>query len=137
MRSLWRVKYGLKIHDVGKNLFLFMFNNNEDRAKVLKVGPWNFDKHIPLLEKLEEETHFTFVSLYKALFLVKVFFGDPYLCLSERVGRITRESIGALEEIGGYRETNNSHYLRLRLRYVIPSVEGSSLRLDLRKKKVG
>ncbi|GAV69316.1 DUF4283 domain-containing protein [Cephalotus follicularis] len=68
MRSLWRTKFGRRIRDVGNNIFLFMFNNEKDRAKVLKLGPCWFDRHILLLEKLKEETHPSTISLYKASF---------------------------------------------------------------------
>ncbi|GAV69998.1 DUF4283 domain-containing protein/zf-CCHC_4 domain-containing protein, partial [Cephalotus follicularis] len=75
----------LRIREVGNNLFVFMFNN-EDGTKVLNLGPWLFDKHIFLLEKLENEIHPSFISLHKATFWIRVF-RVPYLCLSERVGK--------------------------------------------------
>ncbi|GAV84207.1 DUF4283 domain-containing protein/zf-CCHC_4 domain-containing protein [Cephalotus follicularis] len=98
MQSLWRGKYGLRIREVGNNMFLFMFNNNEDRMKVLKLGPWHFNKHILLLEKMEKETNLSQIELYKPSF----WFGDfgvPYLFLLDRVGRIIGEAIGDLEEV--------------------------------------
>ncbi|GAV91587.1 DUF4283 domain-containing protein/zf-CCHC_4 domain-containing protein, partial [Cephalotus follicularis] len=115
MRSLWRTIFGFKIREVGSNLFLFIFNNNDDREKVLKLGPWWFDKQILLLEKLEEETHPSNISLYKASIWIRVF-GVPFLCLSENVGRVIGNSIGKIEEIGvvaGRRD--NNQYLRLRV----------------------
>ncbi|GAV62397.1 LOW QUALITY PROTEIN: DUF4283 domain-containing protein/zf-CCHC_4 domain-containing protein, partial [Cephalotus follicularis] len=104
MKTLWRVKYGLKIREEGSNLFLLMLNH--DDVKVLKVGPWHFYKHILLSEKLEEEKHPSTISLYKAAF-IRVF-GIHYLCLSKRVRIIIGESIDK------YLNKNNQH-LKLRV----------------------
>ncbi|GAV77421.1 DUF4283 domain-containing protein [Cephalotus follicularis] len=53
MKTLWQAKRGLGIRDVEYNLFFFLFNN-DDRLKVLKLGPWLFDKHILLSKKNRE-----------------------------------------------------------------------------------
>ncbi|GAV62406.1 DUF4283 domain-containing protein/zf-CCHC_4 domain-containing protein [Cephalotus follicularis] len=114
MRSLWRAKYGLKIREVGHNLFLFMFNNEEDRDKVLKLGPWHFDNKSFSWRRLRKR-HTNPKSSYTR-HLCGLGFTDPYLCLSERAGRIIGESIGELEKIEiitGRKETNQ--YLKLRV----------------------
>ncbi|GAV85132.1 DUF4283 domain-containing protein/zf-CCHC_4 domain-containing protein, partial [Cephalotus follicularis] len=113
MKTLWRAKYCVRIRDDGNNMFLFMFNNEEDRMKVLKCCPWLFDKHIILLEKIEGEVHPSTISLHKATLCIRVF-GVPYMCLSERVGRIIKELISELEEvivISGKKD--NNQYFKL------------------------
>ncbi|GAV79329.1 DUF4283 domain-containing protein/zf-CCHC_4 domain-containing protein, partial [Cephalotus follicularis] len=115
MKTLWRAKYGLRIRDVGNNLFLFIFNDEDDRLKVMKLSPWLFDKHILLLEKIENEVHPSNLSLHKATLWIRVF-GVPYLYLSERVGRIIGEEIGDLEEATVIsRKKDNNQYLKLRI----------------------
>ncbi|GAV79174.1 DUF4283 domain-containing protein, partial [Cephalotus follicularis] len=107
--------------DVGKNLFMFMFNNEGDRAKVMKLGLWLFDKHILLVETLDEEVHSSSIFLSKASFWIRVF-GVPYLCLSKRVGKIIGESIRELEDIeivSGKKE--NSQCLKERVRVDVRS----------------
>ncbi|GAV68155.1 DUF4283 domain-containing protein [Cephalotus follicularis] len=95
MKMMWHEKYGMRVIDVGNNLFLFIFNNDEDRLKVLKSRPWLLDKHILILEKIEEETHPLSLSLFKASIWVRVY-GAQFLCLSDRVGRIIGKFISDL-----------------------------------------
>ncbi|GAV65310.1 DUF4283 domain-containing protein, partial [Cephalotus follicularis] len=115
MQSLWRTQYGLKIREVGNNLFLFMFNNDEDRWRVLKSRPWHFDKHILLPEKLSKETRPSPVSLHRASFWVRVF-AVPYLCLSVRVGKVIGEAIGELEEVEIHKGRKKSkQFIKLRI----------------------
>ncbi|GAV69508.1 DUF4283 domain-containing protein/zf-CCHC_4 domain-containing protein, partial [Cephalotus follicularis] len=115
MRSLCNARHGVRIHDVGNDLFLFMFNNNDDREKVLKLGPWWFDRHILLLDKLDEEKHPSTISLYKAPIWIRVY-GIPLLCLSEKVGRIIGNSIGDLEEVQVVtRRRESNQFLKLRV----------------------
>ncbi|GAV75574.1 DUF4283 domain-containing protein, partial [Cephalotus follicularis] len=131
MKSLWKPKFGLRIRDIGNNLFLFQFNNEQDRMKVLELGPWWFDRHILLLDKVDVETHPSSISLHKASFCVRVY-GVPFLCLSDTVVRIIRDNIGDLEEIevtSGKKE--NSQYLKLRVRIDVrePLRRGMKLRI--------
>ncbi|GAV75229.1 DUF4283 domain-containing protein/zf-CCHC_4 domain-containing protein, partial [Cephalotus follicularis] len=115
MKTLRRARHGLRIREVGNNLFLFMFNNDEDRLKVLKLGPWLFDKYILLLEKIENEIHPSNLTLHKFSLWIRVF-GVPYLYLLERVGRVIGEEIGELEEVAvilGKKE--NNQFLKLQV----------------------
>ncbi|GAV68131.1 DUF4283 domain-containing protein [Cephalotus follicularis] len=98
MKTLWSIRFRVTIREVGSNLFLFMFNNEEDRLKVQKSCPWLFDKHVLLLDKLDLETHPVTISLYKDFLWVRVY-GVSFLCLSEKVGKIIDETIGDLEEV--------------------------------------
>lgn len=38
--------------ELRKNLFLFQFGSEADREKVVKVGPWAFDKSLLVLMEL-------------------------------------------------------------------------------------
>ncbi|GAV88590.1 DUF4283 domain-containing protein, partial [Cephalotus follicularis] len=89
--------------------------NEEDRIRVLKLGPWWFDRNLLLLDKVDIETHPSSISLRKASLWVRVY-GILFLCLSKTVSRIIGENIGDLEEIEVMSGRKvNSQYLKLRV----------------------
>lgn len=49
MADIWRPCRGVQINEVEPGLFLFQFYHHLDIQKVLKQGPWSFDKHLPIL----------------------------------------------------------------------------------------
>ncbi|GAV67982.1 DUF4283 domain-containing protein/zf-CCHC_4 domain-containing protein [Cephalotus follicularis] len=98
----------------GKQFIYVYVQHEEDRTKVLHLGPWCFDRHV-LLEKVKEEIHPSKISLSKVVFWIRVY-GLPFLCLSEKVGKIVGNSIGEVEDIEvvmGRRE--NNQYIRVRV----------------------
>ncbi|TXG73181.1 hypothetical protein EZV62_001760 [Acer yangbiense] len=51
IEHLWNPFGNVEIEVVGENVFLFYFNNSEDRNRVWGRGPWHFDKCLLVLEK--------------------------------------------------------------------------------------
>lgn len=48
--SAWRVTHGLQVEMLGKNIFIFRFEDDEERRRAIKQGPWCFDKFLLILE---------------------------------------------------------------------------------------
>ncbi|XP_050229323.1 uncharacterized protein LOC126678468 [Mercurialis annua] len=53
LASAWRLAKGFNMRDVGDNLFICEFFSKVDRAKILREGPWHFDKQLILLEPVK------------------------------------------------------------------------------------
>ncbi|TXG60247.1 hypothetical protein EZV62_014820 [Acer yangbiense] len=53
IEQLWIPFGNVEIEVVGENVFMFYFNNLEDRNKVWQKGLWHFDKSLLVLEKPE------------------------------------------------------------------------------------
>lgn len=51
MMKIWNTSREVRAKDLGENLFLFIFATESDRKRVLRNGPWNFDKALVLLEE--------------------------------------------------------------------------------------
>ena len=51
MKQLWRLSKGLSIVD---NIFIFKFNHELERRRVLMNGPWSFDKSLVVLKEMKE-----------------------------------------------------------------------------------
>uniref|UniRef100_A0A2C9UR74 CCHC-type domain-containing protein n=1 Tax=Manihot esculenta TaxID=3983 RepID=A0A2C9UR74_MANES len=53
MAALWKPFEGMSVKEVAEGLFLFRFYHTVDRERVLSMGPWTFNNHLLLLEKME------------------------------------------------------------------------------------
>ncbi|XP_050217790.1 uncharacterized protein LOC126668645 [Mercurialis annua] len=53
LASAWRLAKGFNIRDVGDNLFICEFFSKIDRTRILREGPWHFDKQLILLEPVK------------------------------------------------------------------------------------
>ncbi|KAK1550231.1 hypothetical protein Q3G72_015866 [Acer saccharum] len=54
MNKIWRVNGGVQIELVEGNIFVFYFSNLEDRQRILKGGPWSFDRATIIFDKPTE-----------------------------------------------------------------------------------
>ncbi|XP_050212651.1 uncharacterized protein At4g02000-like [Mercurialis annua] len=52
LASAWRLAKGFNLRDVGDNLFVCEFLSKVDKVRILREGPWHFDKQIILFEPL-------------------------------------------------------------------------------------
>lgn len=50
-KSAWNIPKGLIVEKVGANLFLFSLRTEADQSRVLRQGPWLFDKFLLALSK--------------------------------------------------------------------------------------
>lgn len=51
MRQVWRSIKEVKVESMGSNVFLFKFNTEEDKKRVLTGGPWHFDRALIILSE--------------------------------------------------------------------------------------
>ncbi|MCI27837.1 hypothetical protein A2U01_0049037 [Trifolium medium] len=52
MANLWQPVKGVTIKEAKPGLFLFRFNHQLDMEEVLQNGPWTFDNHLLVLERV-------------------------------------------------------------------------------------
>ena len=51
--SIWRSKNGFKVRNVGNHILLFVFDNEEEVERIFEGEPWNFDKHLVLIQRYD------------------------------------------------------------------------------------
>ncbi|KAK2641361.1 hypothetical protein Ddye_023124 [Dipteronia dyeriana] len=51
MKKIWRVDGGVEIEPIKGNMFAFYFKSQESRQRILKGGPWSFDRAIIAFER--------------------------------------------------------------------------------------
>uniref|UniRef100_A0A2N9FWN1 DUF4283 domain-containing protein n=1 Tax=Fagus sylvatica TaxID=28930 RepID=A0A2N9FWN1_FAGSY len=52
---LWRTDHGFTIRDMNENRLVFIFEDEADRERVMMGEPWAYDKHLVVLQRIEEE----------------------------------------------------------------------------------
>ena len=72
IQQLWRGSYGVTIKEVGNNLFLAIFANEEDMVEVLEKSPWSFDKRL-LLQRFNGDLNPSKVIFQRSSFWIRVF----------------------------------------------------------------
>ena len=55
LSELWRPVIGVFIRAVSPNLFIFQYFHELDMDRVVKGGPWTFDRNLLLMKKLDAE----------------------------------------------------------------------------------
>lgn len=133
MADTWRPGRGVQIDEVEEGLFAFQFFHQLDIQKVLKLGPWTFDKHLLVLGVVQEGMQPWEVLLNHVPFWVQVH-GVPTGFMSETVGRSFGNFIGEFLE---YDVNNTSNFWRpyMRIRVMVDVRE--PLRRSKRIKKQG
>ncbi|MCH80177.1 hypothetical protein A2U01_0000940 [Trifolium medium] len=116
MANLWQPMKGVTIKEAKPGLFLFRFNHQLDMEEVLKNGPWTFDNHLLIVERVQIGVQIENIPLYHADFWVQIH-GLPTGLMKEKVGSSLGNFIGSFME---YDKNNNSsfwrQYMRLRIK---------------------
>lgn len=116
MRKVWGSPGGLRIVDVGDNLFHFRFSNKLDLQRVLNGGPWCFDNMLLLLKKWEVGMTTESVEFHDVDFWVQLW-GLPFECISPEIGKMIGNRIGVVVEMGKMTEQSEwGRYIHVRLK---------------------
>ncbi|PNX91013.1 hypothetical protein L195_g047142 [Trifolium pratense] len=128
----WTLGRGVKIKEAKTGLFLFQFAHAIDMEEVLQGGPWMFDNHMLIMERIQLGVQIENIPLYHVDFWVQVH-NLPVGLMAEKVGTKLANYIGAFVE---YDKNNNSsfwrQYMRLRVRVDVRQPLKKDSRVDHR-----
>jgi 14-3-3 protein epsilon len=131
--DLWRSVKGVTIKQAKEGLFLFQFAHALDMEAALKGGPWTFDNHLLIMERVQLGVQIENIPLFHVDFWVQVH-NLPAGLMLEKVGRKLANYIGAFVE---YDKNNNTsfwrQYMRLRVRVDVRQ----PLKKDTKVKSIG
>ncbi|KAK1554283.1 hypothetical protein Q3G72_010086 [Acer saccharum] len=131
MNKIWRVNGGVKIEPIEGNIFAFYFNSLEDRQRILKRGPWSFDRAIIVFVSpcgIGEIHDLKFKSVD---FWVQIH-NLPLLCLTEEIGFFLGSMIGVVLDMDlGAIVEGMSRFLRVRVTVDIDKPLQRCLLVDL------
>ncbi|KAH7855480.1 hypothetical protein Vadar_025363 [Vaccinium darrowii] len=116
LRIVWGSPTGLRMVDVGENLFHFRFSNEVDLQKVLNGGPWCFDNMLLLLNQWEMGMKAEGVEFNTVDFWIQLW-GLPFECITSEFGTEIGKRIGEVLEINKATESKEwGRYIRIRVR---------------------
>lgn len=54
MKSIWKTRKKFEINVIGQNLFMIVFDEEDDLESVLRGRPWLFKRKLVLFDRLKE-----------------------------------------------------------------------------------
>ncbi|MBA0693977.1 hypothetical protein Goari_004313, partial [Gossypium aridum] len=72
MKSIWKTKKNFEIQSAGQNLFLTVFELDEDLETVMEGQPWLFRKHLIIFDQLTKSMERDQIRLVSSLFWIKI-----------------------------------------------------------------
>lgn len=73
LASLWRLREGMEVHDLGGQRYSFVFYHVLDMKKVIEGGPWTFEQNLLVYHKLNANEDPHIVQLNKMDIWVQVY----------------------------------------------------------------
>ena len=86
LASIWRPVRGVCIQEIQPNLFLFQFYHELDIKRVIDNGPWTFNNHMLIINRLKPRDQPRRINLFHADFLVQLH-GLPVDFMSKFIGK--------------------------------------------------
>ncbi|XP_042958084.1 uncharacterized protein At4g02000-like [Carya illinoinensis] len=72
MRKVWNLVKGVKLCDLNTEFTLVEFEDTRDKIKVMREGPWSFNKHLVLLKEFDGRLQIGKIELVHAPFWVRL-----------------------------------------------------------------
>ncbi|TXG53848.1 hypothetical protein EZV62_019104 [Acer yangbiense] len=98
IEQLWSPFGRVAIESVGVNIFMFHFNNQEERNRIWQRGPWYFDKSLIVLEKSEGMGNISHLRFNKVELWIQIH-DVPIICMNRITAKWMAEQIGRVIDI--------------------------------------
>ncbi|KAL5822000.1 hypothetical protein ACOSQ3_023882 [Xanthoceras sorbifolium] len=96
--KIWRTTQTFIIENVKENVFVFQFQNQVDKRRVLMGGPWSFDKCLIVLEEPLGVGKFQDMGFSNVQFWVQIH-NVPLVCMTKEIGWALGNKIGRVMDI--------------------------------------
>ncbi|XP_042964598.1 uncharacterized protein LOC122298810 [Carya illinoinensis] len=135
MRRAWRPVRGIKFRDLNSSIMLIEFDDECDKDRVIRDGPWSFDKHLVLVKEVEGHQQVHQIQFTEASFLVRLH-DLPFIARNEYMGSLLGSKIGKVIEVDIVKgEVAWGEFLRVRVAMDIskPLLRGKLVNIGLEK----
>ncbi|XVF56485.1 hypothetical protein PTKIN_Ptkin06aG0124900 [Pterospermum kingtungense] len=95
MKTIWKVSKEVEIKALDDNLFLFKFQGDGDKNKVMESTPWSFDKQMLLLHPFNGDLRPHEYVFGKVPLWVRIY-DLPLGMRNRNIGQKIRERVGTL-----------------------------------------
>ncbi|KAL5815295.1 hypothetical protein ACOSQ4_025936 [Xanthoceras sorbifolium] len=96
--KVWRTTQTFIMENVKENVFVFQFQNQADKRRVLTGGPWSFDKCLIVLEEPRGDGKFLEMGFNNVQFWVQLH-NVPLVCMTKEIGWALGNKIGRVTDI--------------------------------------
>ncbi|KAL5741628.1 hypothetical protein ACOSP7_028360 [Xanthoceras sorbifolium] len=96
--KIWRTTQTFIMDNVKENVFVFQFQNQADKRRVLTGGPWSFDKCLIVLEEPLGDGKFLEMGFNNVQFWVQLY-NVPLVCMTKEIGWALGNKIGRVTDI--------------------------------------
>uniref|UniRef100_A0A7N2MD97 DUF4283 domain-containing protein n=1 Tax=Quercus lobata TaxID=97700 RepID=A0A7N2MD97_QUELO len=100
---------------MGNHVVLFIFDNMFEVERIIENQPWNFDKHLVVMEKFEESSKLNELTFDKAWFWVQVH-DIPVHFMSKQVAENICDIIGEVHRLPESIEDDGGKFIRVCVR---------------------
>lgn len=98
MTSIWHTKGEKCIESLGDNCFIFHFNWEEDKRRILIRGPWHYDNALIVMEEPRGLGVLPDLKFDKSTFWVQ-FHNIPIVCMTKETALFLGKKVGKVKEI--------------------------------------
>ena len=111
---LWWSRNGFKIRNIGDHRILFVFDDKSKVENIIHGEPWNFDKHLVVMEWYEVRNLVDTLKFDRTMFWVQVH-GIPYKYMNVKVVEKICKVLGkVIHSIDPY-ETDGGNFMKVRV----------------------
>ncbi|XP_059429320.1 uncharacterized protein LOC132163147 [Corylus avellana] len=132
LSTVWRTAGGVKFKELRENTWLFEFNDDVDKRRVLDGRPWSFDGQILVLNEFDGNTPPSQLEFNQSPFWIQVH-DMPLICMNKNIGTKIGRSLGELEEVdvaGDGMGWGSCLRLRVNIDITKPLDRGRALKLE-------
>ncbi|XP_059458343.1 uncharacterized protein LOC132187940 [Corylus avellana] len=98
LSRIWRTVRRVVFKEILENIWLFEFEIEADKRRVMEGRPWSFDRQILVLNEFDGSISPSLMAFQHSPFWVQVH-DMPLFCMTKGVGKKIGESLGALEDV--------------------------------------
>jgi hypothetical protein len=95
---IWHIARSVMFKEVQDNVWVFEFEDMEDKRRVMEGRPWSFDRQILVLNELDGTVPPALMQFDRSPFWVQVH-DMPLICMNKGVGVKIGESLGMLIDV--------------------------------------
>ncbi len=131
-KPLWRTDHGFTIRDMNDNRLVFVFEDEADRERVLMGEPWAYDKHLIILQRIEEDEAIDEVQFCETAFWVQMH-GLPIRRMNNETVATIGSSLGSIVqgvESGANVDGGTAMRIRVSLDITKPLCRGRKARFE-------
>ena len=128
---LWCSRNGFKVCNTEDHVLLFVFDNPKEVEKILTSEPWSFDRHLVVLQKLNNAIPVHEMSLNTVSLWVQVH-NIPFGFLNRDVAEDLCDTMGIVDRNSSDVEVDRGSFIRVRVRVDIslPLCKGRVLSIE-------